>query len=189
MGEIKSAWEIALEKADKLGELSPGERKKQKEEKCSLIGKALAEKYLSQHDVRHLEAEINKCNSEDRDLITQAVLQRLIEGINLRYGFSLDEISQGIIRLVRTEATVDTVEKLEELFREYHEAESEEGQEIERAGREILHQLRISGAAIGHINVSAKEEWRKKLDEVARSFEERLNRLKQDLLEQKVSYS
>ena len=29
----------------------------------------------------------------------------------------------------------------------------------------------------------------KKLDEVARSFEERLNRLKQDLLEQKVSYS
>ena len=32
MGEIKSAWQIAMERAEKLGRLSPEELKKQKEE-------------------------------------------------------------------------------------------------------------------------------------------------------------
>ena len=33
MGEIKSAWEIAMEKAEKLGKLPPEELRRQKEEK------------------------------------------------------------------------------------------------------------------------------------------------------------
>ena len=40
---IKSAWEIALEKAEKLGRLSPEEAKKRLEEKFYPRGKALAE--------------------------------------------------------------------------------------------------------------------------------------------------
>ena len=33
VGEIKSAWELAMEKVERLGKLSPGELKRQKEEK------------------------------------------------------------------------------------------------------------------------------------------------------------
>lgn len=182
MGEIKSAWEIAQEKADKLGELSPEEKKKQREDRCHLTGKSLAEKYLSQHDTRYLEAELNKYNSEDKDLISQAALHRLIEGIDLRYSLILDKISQGIRSLAKTETAVETVGKIKELFQEYQEAEKGGRQEIEGAGREILHQLRISGTAISQINVRAKEEWQKKLSQLTHPFEERLNKLKQELL-------
>ena len=181
MGEIKSAWEIAQEKAAKLGELSPEEKRRQKEDRCRLIGKSLAEKYLGEHDTQHLEAELNKHNDEDKALISQAVLHQLIERIDLRYSLTLDRTSQGILSLVKAETAVKTVGKIKELFQEYREAEKEKRQEIERAGSEILHQLRISGTAISQINIQAKDEWHKKLSEVSRPYEERLSRLKQEL--------
>ena len=181
MGEIKSAWEIAQEKADKLGELSPEERAKQREDRCRPIGKSLAEKYLGQHDTQYLEAELNKQNSEDRELISQTVLQALIERIDLRYGHILDRVNEGILSLVKTKTAVETVGKIKELFQEYRETEKVERQEIERAGGEILHQLRISGTAISQINIQAREDWQKKLNQLARPFEENLGRLKQEL--------
>jgi len=182
VGEIKSAWEIAREKADKLGELSAEERQKQRQDRCRLIGQSLAEKYVSQHDSQPLETELEQYDSEDRDLISRAALQRLVEGIDLGFGHMLDKISQGILSLAKTETAAKALKETKELFHEYREAEEVERQDIERAGREILHGLRISGAAISQVNIRAKEEWQKKMSQLARPFEERLNRLKQDLL-------
>ncbi len=182
MSEIKSAREIAQEKANKLGALSPEERKKQRDDRYRLIGKTLAEKYLGQNDARLLEAELSKYSGPDKDLISRAVLRLLVEGIDLNYSLKLDEIGQGILSLSGTEAAVQTTDKIKELFHEYWEAENKKRQEIERAGREILHQLRISGTAISQINIRAKEEWLKQLNELAQPFEERLNSLKQELL-------
>jgi len=181
MGEIKSAWEIAQEKADRLGELSSEERTKQRQDRCRPIGKSLAEKYLGQHDTRYLETELNKHDSEDKELISQAALQALIEGIDLRHHSILDKISQGIVSLAKTETAVETVGKIKELFQEYRETEKVERQEIERAGGEILHQLRISGTAISQINIQAREDWQKKLNQLAHPFKQRLNKLKQQL--------
>jgi hypothetical protein len=182
MGEIKSAWEIAQEKAGKLGELTSEERKKQREDRCRLMGKTLAEKYLSQHDARLLEAELSKHSGQDKELISRAVLHRLVEGIDLRYSLKLDEIAQGILSLSKAETSAQVMDKIKELFRDYREAENKERQEIESAGSEILHQLRISGTAISQINIRAKEEWLKKLNELGQPFEERLNSLKQEFL-------
>ncbi|HEX76655.1 MAG TPA: hypothetical protein G4O12_08795 [Dehalococcoidia bacterium] len=182
MGEIKSTWEIAQEKASKLGELSLEEQKKQREDRCRPIGKSLAEKYLSEHDTQHLEAELSKYNSEDKELISQTALHQLIEGIDLRRGSILDRMSQGILSLAKTETAAEIVGKIKELFQEYQEAEKGERQDIEKAGREILHQLRISGTAISQINIRAKGEWQEKLDKVVHPTKERLNRLKQELL-------
>jgi hypothetical protein len=181
MGEIKSAREIAQEKASKLGELSPEERKGQRQDKCRLIGKSLAEKYLSQYDTRLLEAELNKHGDQDKKLIKQAAVHRLVKGINLKYGSKLDKISQGILILANTAKAIETLGKIKELFQEYEEAENRERQEIEKAGREILHQLRVSGTAINQINIRAEEEWEKRLTQLTSPFEERLNDLKQEL--------
>jgi hypothetical protein len=181
MGEIKSAREIAQEKVSKLGELSPEERREQKQGKCCLIGKSLAEKYLSQYDIRLLGGELNKHNDQDRKLIKQAAVDRLIEGINFNYSSKLDKISQGILTLVDTATAIETLDTIKELFQEYEEAENRERQEIEKAGREILHQLRVSGTAVGQINIRAKKEWEKRLTQLTGPFEERLNDLKQKL--------
>jgi hypothetical protein len=181
MGEIKSAREIAQEKASKLGELSPEERRGQRQDRCHMIGQTLAEKYLSQYDIHLLEAELNKHSAQDKDLMKKAAIHQLIEGINLRYGSTLDKISQGILTLANTAMAIETIGKIKELFQEYAEAENRERQEIEQAGREILHQLRVSGTAINQINIRAKEEWEQRLNQLTGPFEERLNHLKQEL--------
>ena len=182
VGEIKSAWEIAQEKASKLGKLSPEEREVQRQGRCRVIGKSLAEKYLSQQDIGLLEAELNKQSTQDKNLISAAAIHRLTEAIDLRYAQTLDKIGQGIITLADTTTAGKTLGKIKELFQEYEESENTEKQEIEKAGREMLHQLRISGSAISRINVRAGEEWQKKLNQLAHPFEERLKHLKNELL-------
>jgi len=46
MSKIKSAWEIAMEKAAKL-EVTAEELQKQVQEKCRFAGGALADRYLN----------------------------------------------------------------------------------------------------------------------------------------------
>jgi len=182
VGEIKSAWEIAQAKASKLGELSIEEREKQRQSRCRLIGKSLAEKYLSQYDISFLRAELGKHSAQDKDSISEAAIHRLIEGIDLRYAPTLDKISQGILTLTDNTTATTTLGKIKELFREYEEAENRERQEIEKSGREMLHQSRVSGTAISQINIRARDEWQKKLNQLAHPFEGRLNQLKHELI-------
>jgi hypothetical protein len=181
MGDIKSAWEIAHEKADKLGGLSPEERKKQKEERYSQVGKALADKYLERENTRYLEAELKKYDGPDRELITRAMLERLSEGIDFRHSQALEKVKEGILAVGKDHAR-NAITQIEELFREYQDAEESEKQKIEKAGREVLHQMRISGSAIGKINAQANAEWQKSLNQLSRPFEEKLQALRQELL-------
>ncbi len=181
MSDIKSAWEIAQEKASKLGELSPEEREGQRQDRCRQIGESFAEKYLNHHDVSFLKDELRKHSEQDKALISQAAIRRLVQGLDLRYPTKLAEISQGILTLAHSAITTKTLGEINALFQEYRETEDKEKQEIEKAGREMLHQLRISGTAIGRLNIRAKEEWQKKLNQTARPFDERLNSLKKEL--------
>ena len=181
MADIKSAWEIAQEKASKLGQLSPEEREGQRQDKCRLIGESLAENYLNHHDISFLKDELSKHGAQDKDLISKAAVRRLIQGIDLRYGPVLAKISQAILTLTNSATATKILGEVKELFQEYAEAENKERQELEKTGREMLHQLRISGTAISRLNIRAKEEWQKKLDQTAHPFDERLNDLKQEL--------
>ena len=183
MGEIKSSWEIAWEKAGKLGELSQEERRKQKEDRCRPIGNSLVDKYLGEQDAQDLEAELKKYDSEDREFIAQVALRRLIELMDLKSGFALDRINNGILSLDKTEKTVKIMDRIKELYQQYYEAEAVERREIEEAGREMLHQQRISGTAISRINIQARETWQKKLERIALPFEKSLDGVKQELLE------
>ncbi len=182
MPNIKSAWEIAQEKASKLGSLSSQEREEQRHEKCRLLGEALADKYLNQRDIRTIKDELDKHEIPDKDWVAQAVIRRLGQSIDLKYPDALPEISKGTLAVHDTATTRKALEEIEILFQEYTEAAKKQSQEIEEAGGQILHQLRISGLAIGHINILAQEEWQAKLDQTAEPFTERLKSLKEELL-------
>jgi len=179
--EIKSAWEIAQEKAGKLGNLSSEEREKQRESRCRLIGESLAEKYLAQGDTRYLQLELGKHDDMDKELIIQAAVERLTKGINLRNRLMSDKLFQGIIMITHGK-TAETISEMKALVQEYKEAEDKTNQEIDRNGREILHQLRISGTAIGQTNYLAKTDWQEKMKQLDQPFEENLNKLKQEVL-------
>lgn len=180
MGDIKSAWEIAQEKAGKLGKLSPEDRNKQRN-RCNQVGKSLAEEFLERGDGKYLEAELDKQDDANEGLVSIAAIERLIEGIDLRNRLTLDRISQGILIITKSKAA-ETVAKLKELAQEYGEADEKERQEVDKAGKELLHQMRISGTAISQINILAKSEWQEKISHLDQPFQDRLSELKQELL-------
>lgn len=184
MGEIRSSWEIAREKANELGELSEEEQLRQQEEKCLPIGKSLADNYLDKHDALWVEKELDKYPTEDKELIRQIALHQLVDYIDVQNSFVFDRVVLGILSLAKNNSIVKgIVDKMNKLFYEYQEMEKVEIQKIEAAGRGMLHQQRISGTAVKMINVRAREEWQNELNELARPFKAQLNSFKQELLE------
>lgn len=183
MGEIKSSWEIAREKAGGLGELSEEERRKQIEDRCRPIGMSLVDKYLAEEGSSNLDKELDKYKNEDKELIRKMAFNHLVEYINIQDSLARDKVLLGILGLAKKDEKVaEIVDKMRELFCEYEEVEKIEKQMIEVDGREMLHQQRISGTAIGIINIRAKEEWQRGLNGVALPFKEKLNGLKRELL-------
>lgn len=186
MGELKSAWEIAQEKANKLGQLSPTEIRQQLEQRCQQTGVAIAERYLDHGEERRLLRELSQCPEEEQDLIRRAVVAHLAQALSLD-SFSpaqdarVARILQGIAA-VRPEVQ-PTTSQIGLLMAEYQQAWERTRQEIEDKARERLHQLRISGTAVGDINLEAMPEWQETWGRLAGPFEQRLNSLKQELIQ------
>ena len=180
MGEIKSAWELAMEKVDKLGKLSPEELRKQKEDKCRSIGQGLAERYLGGLTLRDLKLELDKHKGDEGELVKAALVSKLTGAIELGEAERLSKVVEGIseIDLRNRDVLVAVTAEIEQLFGEYRKAEQKRRREVETGARAVLHQLRISGSAIGGVNPEVVPEWKSELDEIAQPYRERLNGLK-----------
>jgi hypothetical protein len=183
VGEIKSAWELAMEKVDKLGKLSPEELRQQKEDKCRSIGQGLAEKYLSGSSLRDLKIELDKQKGEERELVRVALASRLIDAIELGDAERLAKVEEAIsgLKLKAKEGLAAISGEIEQLLAEYREAEQKKRREVEAAARGVLHQLRISGSAIGGVNPEVVPEWKNELDKIAQPYRERLDDIKAKL--------
>lgn len=184
MGEMKSAFEKALEKAEKLGKLSPEEMREQKEEECAPIGRAIADRYLGHGHKPILEEEVNRYSGDEKGIVLRAALSRLGEAIGLESEVTERAIA-GMLTLMGEEKIGETSEKIKNLIEEYREAKGqkyeEEKEHIERWERELLHQMRVSGSAVGEINLRASEEWQGISQELLSKFNGRLEELKQGL--------
>jgi hypothetical protein len=179
MGEMKTAWEIAQAKAARLGKLSAEEQRQQKEKESREIGTAIAQRYLSHWNPEDMQAELSRYSTEEKTMITKTILSELAETIDLRSQNMFERTVEGILRL-KPEAQ-GTIDRIRELSSEYGQAERKTRQEIEAGVKEMLHQLRISGSAIGGVNVEADQEWQQSATELAQPFQERLNELKSEL--------
>jgi hypothetical protein len=180
VGEIKSAWELAMEKVEKLGKLSPEEVRRQKEEKYGSIGQGLAEKYLTGLALRDVKIELDKYKGEERELVRAALASKLIDAIELGDAERLSKVIEGIseLNLKSREGLAGIRAEIEQLFAECREAEQKKRREVETAARGVLHQLRISGSAIGSVNPEVVPEWKNELDKIALPYRERLDSLK-----------
>jgi hypothetical protein len=184
VGEIKSAWELAMEKVEKLGKLSPDELRRQKEEKYGSIGQGLAEKYLTGLALRDVKIELDKYKGEERELVRAALASKLIDAIELGDAERLSKVIEGIseLNLKSREGLAGIKADIEQLFGDYREAEQKKRREVETAARGVLHQLRISGSAIGSVNPEVVPEWKNELDKIAQPYRERLDSLKARLV-------
>jgi len=183
MGELKSAWEIAQEKANRLGKLSTEEKEQQARQRHRKIGQALAQKWLDSSQQLDTTAELNKHEEKEREIIKQALIEHLVEAIEFT-------TTRGINSVKRVIATISSLgpelrpkaEEISQLVQEYEEAEQKIRQELESDYRETLHQLRISGTAVGAINIEDDPKWRLARQELVEAFTPRLNDLKQALI-------
>lgn len=177
MGEIKSAWELAMEKVEKLGKLSPEELQRQKAEKCGSIGHGLAEKYLSGLALRDVKIDLDKYKGEERELVRAALATKLTDAIELGDAERLSKVVEAMsaLKLKSEEGLAAVKGEIEGLFVESREAEQKKRREVDAAARGVLHQLRISGSAIGSVNPEVVPEWKSELDKIAQPYRERLD--------------
>jgi hypothetical protein len=183
MGELKSSWEIAQERANRLGKLSAEEKEQQERQGYRQIGQLLAQKWLDSSRQLDMAAELNKHEEKGRDIIKQAIIEHLVEAIEFT-------TTRGINSVKRVDEAISSLrpelqpkaEEIGQLVQEYEEAEQKIRQDLESNYRETLHQLRISGTAVDAINIETNNQWQLARQELVEAFTPRLNDLKQALI-------
>ncbi|MEW6143165.1 MAG: hypothetical protein AB1597_08480 [Chloroflexota bacterium] len=182
MSFIRSAREIAAEKVEKIGRLSEDEQRRLKEQEIGQAGVALAEKYLGSSDERVLEDAFERYGVEERKLLGKAVLEWLLQTVELRPPGRLDTVIRGIASLPGTEKLGPGIVRLRDVFAHYQTAENDIRGQIDREGKEALHRLRISGTAVGEINIRARPEWEQKVKGLSEPYIQELEAVKKELL-------
>ncbi len=182
MERIKSAWEIALERARAM-EVPPEELQRQREEKCRLAGTAIADKFLNLFDSKELKDDLEKQSGEDKELIEKAVVRRLVEALELGEYEKMEKILAGISLVTGNEKVNEAKGKLYVLYDSYRDAVRKKALEIDAAGRKILGRLGITGEAVRTINVEINKEWAEGLKAVSRPYEREFALYKEELLQ------
>jgi hypothetical protein len=183
MGELKSAREIAQERANRLGKLSAEEKEQQERQKYCQIGQVLAQKWLDSSQQLDMTAELNEHEEKERAIIKQAVIEHFVEDIKFTTTQGINSVKKVIEAISSLGPELQPkAEEISQLVQEYEEAEQKIRQELESNYRETLHQLRISGTAVDVINIEANHQWQLARQELIESFTPRLNDLKLALI-------
>jgi hypothetical protein len=183
MGELKSAWEIAQERANRLGKLSAKEKEQQERQGYCQIGQVLAQKWLDSSQKLDMTAELNKHEEKGRDIIKQATIEHLAEAIELTTTRGINSVKRVIEAISSLGPELQPkAEEIGQLIQEYEGAEQKIRQELESNYSETLHQLRISGTAIDSINIETDHQWQLAHQGLVETFTPRLNDLKQALI-------
>lgn len=157
--KVKSAFEIAMERVQKLGSLSDEERRKLKEEELGPAGKALADRYLSGLPLRDLDIELGRHAEADRAAVSRHAVSRLLEAIDLGNTQEDDRILSAIGHLSGDSGLVG---RIKDILSEYHEAMERAKREnwgrLEAAKRDELKLKGISGSAVEPV-VETSPEW------------------------------
>jgi hypothetical protein len=189
MGEMKSAFDRAMERAEKMGKLSAEEMRQREEVEYLTVGRATAGRYLDHGHEQLFKEEVEKHAGERRGIVVRAALAGLVEAVSMTDYERTERALNGVLALVGDgggEVVNGKIGEITGLLAEFSQGlERKYGEEqgrIERSERELLHQLRISGSAVGAINMAVSQAWGKTYREFALPFEERLESLKGELL-------
>jgi len=193
MDELKSAFDRAMERAERVGELSPEEMRERKEAEFTPVGRAVAERYLEHGHESLFVEDVNKHAGDEGDIIKRAALVRLVESIALSDYEMAERAMKGVLALSGEGGAGEVggiIESMLGLFQDFGEEvqrkySSERGK-LDAEERELLHQMRISGSAVGQINLAASESWGRIYREFSAPFVERLEALKAELVRKAV---
>jgi hypothetical protein len=178
--ELKSAFDIAMERARRLGGLSAEEKKRLKEEELAQIGKALGERYLSGLPIRDVELELGKYK-EDRQILLRYFLAFLMDKISLTDPGDVEMILEAIRHFSKSPKAI---EGIRDIIKEYQASVEQARQEIQSklgtAGRKELARKGISGSAVEPA-IEASTEWLETSQHLLSEYQKRLEGVKNPL--------
>ncbi len=170
--KVKSSFEIALERAQKLGGMSSDERQKLKDEKLESIGMALSKRYIKGLPIRDLEMELVKYK-EDREKITSHLLSYLAAEIDM----GNPNGAERILEAVKHFSGAAAADKISGLLNEYRNATEQAWQKYQRTlGATKLKELKqkgISGSAVKPA-IESNSEWLQSQQELNSDYRKRL---------------
>lgn len=186
MGELKSAYDRALERADKLGALSPEELRETKQAEQSAVGKALAERYLEHGYERPLVEALERYQGDDTGVVLRGALSRLVAEVDFDKAEATERALKGIERLLPAAKGLQTGEEIRSLAGQYRDTEREAREQARqrthaRGGR-LLEEMGIGGSAIAEVRLGTGTVGKEVSAELRSRFEGRLAELKEQLL-------
>ena len=196
MGDIKSAFEIAMEKIAKIEDATPEERVKWK---FGPQGEQLGAKYLKE-DV-NLVSELNKFKESERKYVTRGVVEVLARSIDLPRNDAAKKINRKAmdgIKLIKKDKS--GVENIYSKFRYVFNHYTEQG---EQQRRQAYEQVKVQFAAKlqqamqqqygnnvrvnPNVNLETQpqfqEEWRRVLAQLEQQYINHLNEYRKELIE------
>jgi len=179
--ELKSAFDVAMERAQKLGDMSAQERQRSREEKFRAIGEALGKRYLDGLPLRDVEIELGR-HAENRQIVIRYLLSFLLDA--LAPGDS--EGAENILAAVQYySGDSGAVARIRNLFNEYQkaleQAWEEKRIELGAARRKELKLRGISGSAVEPA-IEASPEWLEIRQRFDASYQKRFEETKIPLL-------
>ncbi|MBT4510852.1 MAG: hypothetical protein HOC20_01395 [Chloroflexi bacterium] len=185
MDEMKSALERALERADRMGRLSPEELQRQNEGRYIQAGEAITQRFFEHGNTSILAEQIEKLESGGTAIAIRSALATLIGGMDLSNKDLTERTLDGINSLGGSKPVNEISEEIMSLFGQYAWQKKLWYEEnAEEAGKEIKERMAsagIYGSAIAEINIENNEEWAQKSDELRSEFNSRLSEMKKVL--------
>jgi hypothetical protein len=174
--ELKSAFDIAMERAQKLGGLSAEDKKRLREGELSEVGQALGKRYLSGLPIRDVELELGKYK-EDRQILIRYIVAFLVDKISLTEPGDVERVLEAISHFSESPKVIEDIRGL---ISEYRKAVEQSRQEIQSklgtARRKELARKGISGSAV-ELAIEASPEWLEVKQGLDTSYQKRLKRI------------
>ena len=193
MADIKSAYEIAMEKINKIESATPEERLKWK---FIPKGEELAGKYIK--DDINLTAELGKYGDQERKYVVQGISSILVRNIDLPKNDAVKKNNRkamdGIKLIKKDKTAVENVfSKIRYIFNHYAEqGEAQKKAAYEQVKEEFTMKVQQalaqqgSNARINAVDIERQpqfqEEWRKMLIRLDSQYLQHLNEYKHELL-------
>ena len=178
--ELKSAFDIALERASKLGGISSDEKQKLQEEKLASIGIALSKRYTSGLPIRDVETELEKYR-EDRRAIVGYLVASLMDKLDMKDPDGAEPILEAARHF---SGKPKVVENIRALLGEYQKAMEKAWQgsqsKLGAVKRKEMKAKGISGSAVEPA-IETSTEWLQIKQQLDSTYKKRLQEIKTPL--------
>ena len=193
MSDMKSAYERAMERAEKIGKASPDELMRLD---AAPKGNQMAARFMKE-PVLYLDAELNKYKGSGiRKQVIDGALEIFLRYLALPSATSSREMTnrakQGILVLKdKKKLVVQIFSQLDNMFNLYEQARQQTFNQLkqgfeQQAGRQVRGTGAQVGSQAGRADVTAqlqfRDEWSRALGELNRQYEQALEEQKQRLL-------